>query len=57
MVRPKVEELSKGAGMKQSTFAFRRIQARELYQPTNEGDGVGRVRFRIRVQILGRGAQ
>ena len=56
MVRPKTEEFSKAVG-KQSPFTFRRIQSRELYQPANDADGQGRVRFRVRVQILGRGAQ
>ena len=55
MAHPKLEELNKAAA-KQSPFTFRRIQTRELYQPTNESDGT-RVRFRVRVQILGRGAQ
>jgi len=55
MARPKIDEFSKAAG-KQSPFTFRRIQTRELYQPANESDG-NRVRFRVRVQILGRGAQ
>ncbi|HVK58689.1 MAG TPA: hypothetical protein VM735_07915 [Candidatus Kapabacteria bacterium] len=56
MVRPK-EEVNKSVEMKQASFAFRRIQARELYQPANEADGNGRVRFRVRVQVLGRDAQ
>jgi hypothetical protein len=57
MVRTKEEEASKTAELKQNSFAFRRIQDRELYQPTNEADGNGRVRFRVRVQALGRDAQ
>ena len=56
MARQKTEEFSKDAG-KQSPFTFRRIQSRELYQPANDADGNTRVRFRVRVQILGRGAQ
>jgi hypothetical protein len=56
MTRQKTEEFSKDAG-KQSPFTFRRIQSRELYQPANDADGNTRVRFRVRVQILGRGAQ
>jgi hypothetical protein len=55
MTRSKSEELSKTAG-KQSPFTFRRIQSRELYQPANDADGQGRLRFRVKVQILGRGA-
>ena len=57
MARPKVEDLSKSAEMKQTSFAFRRIQSRELYQPAQDADGNGRVRFRVRVQALGRDAQ
>jgi hypothetical protein len=56
MSRPKSDEFSKAAG-KQAPFTFRRIQSRELYQPANDADGQGRVRFRVRVQILGRGVQ
>ena len=51
-VRSKDESQNKGGGLKQSSFAFRRIQSRELYQPSQEADG--RFRFRIRVQLIGR---
>jgi hypothetical protein len=54
MARPKIEEIGKSVEVKQNSFAFRRIQSRELYQPANEADGNGRVRFRVRVQVLGR---
>ena len=57
MVRPKVAELGKTGEIKTNPFAFRRIQARELYQPATEADGNTRVRFRVRVQALGRDAQ
>jgi hypothetical protein len=39
--------------MRQTPFTFRRIQARELYQPS-QSDSNARVRFRIRVQAIGR---
>ena len=57
MARPKAEDLSKSAEMKQTSFAFRRIQSRELYHPAQDADGNGKVRFRVRVQALGRDAQ
>lgn len=57
MARPKIEDMGKSAEVRQTSFTFRRIQSRELYQPTNDADGNGRVRFRVRVQALGRGAQ
>jgi hypothetical protein len=53
-VRSKDESQSKAAGLKQSSFTFRRIQSRELYQPSHESDGCNRPRYRIRVQLLGR---
>jgi hypothetical protein len=57
MARPKVEDLGKSAEVKQTSFAFRRIQTRELYQPAQDADGNARVRFRVRVQALGRDTQ
>jgi len=53
LIRPKDETLSRDTGSKQSPFTFRRIQARELYQPS-QSESNGRMRFRIRVQALGR---
>jgi hypothetical protein len=38
----------RGAGARSAQFAFRRIQSRELYQPTHDESTPGvRVRFRI----------
>jgi hypothetical protein len=54
MVRSKDESQSKAAGLRQSSFTFRRIQARELYQPSQESEAANRLRFRIRVQLIGR---
>ncbi len=34
-------------------FAFRRIQDRELYQPSQDSEPQIRVRYRIRLQTLG----
>ncbi len=53
MVRSKDESQSKTEGLKQSSFAFRRIHSRELYQPSQESEP-NRLRFRIRVQLIGR---
>ena len=53
LVRPKNHSLNREESVKQSSFAFRRIQSRELYQPS-QSESNGRVRFRIRVEILGR---
>lgn len=44
--------MQRDAGSRQSPFTFRRIQARELYQPS-QSEPTGRLRARIRVQILG----
>jgi hypothetical protein len=52
VVRSKDESQNK-AGLRQSSFAFRRIQSRELYQPSHESQA-NRLRFRIRVQLLSR---
>jgi hypothetical protein len=52
IVRSKDESQNKGTSSKHASFTFRRIQSRELYQPSQESDG--RLRFRIRVQLIGR---
>jgi hypothetical protein len=53
-IRSKDESQPKEIGLKQSSFAFRRIQSRELYQPSQEADPCNRFRFRVRVQLIGR---
>jgi len=55
MIRTKDQSLHRGEAPRQNTFAFRRIQARELYQPAQEMEGHPRLRFRIRLRQLGQG--
>ena len=53
-VRSKDDSQGRSGVLKQTSFAFRRIQARELYQPSQDAEPGNRPRFRIRVQLLGR---
>jgi hypothetical protein len=57
MIRSKNDLQAKQAQLRQSPFTFRRIQARELYEPLNEGDGATRVKFRVRLYQPGRTEQ
>jgi hypothetical protein len=51
MIRPK--SAAKLQARRESPFAFRRIQDRELYQPSQDSDPQNRVRYRIRLQVIG----
>jgi hypothetical protein len=50
MIRPKTS--AKLSARRESPFAFRRIQDRELYQPSQDSDPQTRVRYRIRLQVV-----
>jgi hypothetical protein len=52
MIRTKTA--AKLAARRESPFAFRRIQDRELYQPSQDSDPQARIRYRIRIHSLGR---
>jgi hypothetical protein len=50
MIRPKTS--MKLSARRESPFAFRRIQDRGLYQPSQDSDPQNRIRYRIRLQAL-----
>jgi len=52
--RNKNDGLPKSFGLRQAPFAFRRIHARELYEPSGENEGHSRVKFRVRLYQPGR---
>jgi hypothetical protein len=54
MARSKSDLQEKSAPLRQSPFTFRRIHARELYEPLPEGDPNTRVKFRVRIYQPGR---
>jgi hypothetical protein len=51
MTRTKVPLIARTAGLpqRQGTFAFRRIQERELYEPVPADSGTIRFTFRLRL--------
>ena len=55
MVRSKSDLPGKTVPLRHgASFTFRRIQARELYEPLPEGDANTRVKFRVRLYQPGR---
>jgi hypothetical protein len=54
MVRTKYELQNRTSALRQAPFTFRRIQARELYEPSQENDANTRIKFRVRLYQPGR---
>jgi len=54
MVRAKSSSALKISARRESPFAFRRIQDRELYQPSHDSETANRIRFRVRLFQSGR---
>lgn len=52
--RSKKTVSNRNSSVRPVSFAFRRIQARELYEPAAEAESPVRLRFRLRLPQLGR---